>query len=208
MSNSEFQDFAKIWQQQSERVPPQRQPQNQKKSIWERIDEIQAKIRRENITVTIALVATTAFLGFIWYHYDAQQWLLTLGLSLIILGMMGSLYFFYQRTIGERTIDMGQPTQDYVSEVLKKLRYQRLIITRVMPVYAFLLILGLNLSYLEIIGAVSPGLRWTIHLLMTLVLIAVFLFSGRRHLRKYDAHYSPLIQQLEAILHDWEGPKA
>jgi uncharacterized protein YacL len=205
MSNPDLQQLQQIWKTGS--LPDAKQPSHapeQKQAVWDRIDRFQRKIRRENIWVTLCFLATSAVLGFIWYWYEWQQLYTSLGILLIILAMGGSLYFFFQRVMEKRHRDLGQNSRAFIREAVQSLQQQRMMIKRIIPIYALMLISGLNLVYLDILNSLSLHLRLIIHIMLTAILAVFFYFSRKHRLSKFNQTYGRDLELLQSVLRELE----
>ena len=129
---------------------------NQKQVIQPNIDELllkldkfkQSKLRKLILT-NVLLIATCAFVLFIWYYFQPQYLTTKIGIVLTVLSML--FYIFYNNKMFStlKSMDEMQSNVDYLDS-LKLLKTKELQIqTKILNIYFILLSIGIGLYMYE-----------------------------------------------------------
>lgn len=188
----ELNDLKNIWQMQETDV--------EVKDILQGLKEIEQKVKKEKRYLLKSFSFTTIILGVIAYCF--HSWLFTIGIILIILAM-GMVYYLFWGNRAEISDDQNDlSNQQFVKANIDFLEKRRSITSKFMPIYAFLLILGLNISYLDILPLfeISFELQFIVQLTFSLLMAIAFYFSIKNHLKKFDEKVQPLVDELEGLI--------
>ncbi len=191
---TDFNDLQQIWQGQSTQasVPS---PQETISGIR----RFKKRIRRERRSIIHTFLVTFIVLtGSIWLF---PKTLYVIGIVTAIGGMSIVLVQFWKNKTAEEGEHFQLTNQQFLEKNIQMLKERRAITSRYMPWYAFLLILGLNISYIDLLQVMDLNLwmRIGIHVVFTLLMWMIFHTSVQNHLKKFDEQVGPLLKSLEKI---------
>ena len=135
-------DFKDLWKQQAVNPP--------------NIEELLSKLKqfkrvslRKLIITNMLLVATSAFIVFIWYKYQPEFISTKIGIVLVIFAMM--VYLFVYNKIGTfyKTIDSAQSNSEYLQKLISIKAKLHFLQSTMLSLYFILLGSGLCLYMFE-----------------------------------------------------------
>ncbi|MFS4466170.1 hypothetical protein [Maribacter sp. 2210JD10-5] len=123
-----------------------------------------AKIKRKNLTkliaINILMVATIAFIIFIWVYFEPKLITTKIGIVLTILGIIVYLFVYNQLIPYLRKINENQSNNDFLKVVIKLKEKQKFLQTRMLQIYFITLTVGICLYLYEYVSLLS--FPWTI----------------------------------------------
>ncbi|MEL6926340.1 MAG: hypothetical protein AAFO94_20020 [Bacteroidota bacterium] len=191
-----------MWQQQSTPATPALSS-NSSTQLVEQLQAYQRKTQKETRWLTFNLVATHVVL--FGTFAIMQTWKYIVGVTLIVIAMDFMLVLVWKNQLSSREVDFNQQGTQFVSSILRKLKGRRKISSRFMPLYSLLLLVGLNLGWLDIfpLMELTPLQQLLIQGAMTLLLGVGTFFGIKGFLKKFDAEVNPMIEELDAVERDW-----
>jgi hypothetical protein len=143
-----FEELQSSWQQQQVAEPKKMEViQDTLDNNW---SAYQRRLRRSSIILSLSLIPACVVMAWVYFSFHADyNWpfdasiAVTYLLIFVYLGVVWRSYAF-------KKVQMDVPAVDYIGYQLKKIRWQRLVLTRYSLVYAFLLLLAINLYIWEI----------------------------------------------------------
>lgn len=159
--------------------------------------ERRGKIERMVLLITIPM--TLALLGILLPvlsngYYLAAFTLIGLGMILILIQVYRSRFDLIHN-------DAELNNRSYVETLIGKLKQSLLTTSKYMWVYTFLLILGLNIGYVDILHhlELSIILRIITHVVLTAVMFFFMYYTIEKRKKKNNTEIVPLIEFLENL---------
>lgn len=126
------------------------------------------------------------------------------GITLIVIAML--IIYLVNENNKASLLGKGLDASNkvFLTQNIQFLENRRALTSKYMPLYATLLILGLNLGYipiLELFELDSIG-KILVHLGLTVLMGLAFFFSLRTHLKKFDNKAQPIINHYKMLLEE------
>jgi hypothetical protein len=186
-----FNDIQQLWQSQKAK-------NIDLSGLIQQLKATEKKQKLEWIIGVVCLPITVIFLVMVLPLKDSL--LGTLTLILLSLAMGWVLWLNSKSLL--RTVDDSDAysQKDYLQSQLNKLNLRGKIIQKHMISYGLILILAINLGYLEVLSPLATELRILAHLGATLLVIGVMWVTLRKKRKAFEAESRPAIRQLEKLL--------
>ena len=162
-------------------------------------EDIQRKTRKENIVITILFVLTIAFLWGMFSFVDDASWWVWSGIMIMTVEMILAGIFAWYRNTSKKWNNLRQNSRRYLSSAIRKLKYRKVLMLIVIPVYTLLLIVALNLIYVGVLSDLQLIWRWIIHAGVSIVIAGFVAFEVRRRYNKEQQTIDPLIRDFESM---------
>jgi hypothetical protein len=165
------------------------------------IQQLKATEKKQKLEWIIGVVCLPITVIFLVMVLPLKDSLLgTLTLILLSLAMGWVLWLNSKSLL--RTVDESDAysQKDYLQSQLTKLNLRGKIIQKHMISYGLILILAINLGYLEVLAPLATQLRILAHLGATLLVIGVMWVTLRKKRKAFEAESRPAIRQLEKLL--------
>ncbi|AEV97686.1 hypothetical protein A4D02_16410 [Niastella koreensis] len=185
-------DFKALWQQQ-----PVSQPDM--KDLMNRLYQFKQSNIRRLIKTNILLVATSLFIGFVWYYYQPQFISTKIGIVITILAMVIYLFVYNKMFALFNKIDNASDNAHYLQNLIVIKGKQRFLQHTMMNIYFIMLMAGICLYMYEYTSrmTISAGI---ITYAITLIWIAFNWFYLRpKTIKKQQAKLDDLIAKFEGI---------
>jgi 4-amino-4-deoxy-L-arabinose transferase-like glycosyltransferase len=192
MNNDNNIDFKDLWKKQSVSQPNM-------KDLLERVNTFKKAALRSLWIVNILLLATSAFIIFIWIYYQPQFVSTKIGIIVTILAMM--LYVFvYNKLSGEyKNIDSTQTNQEYLNKLIIIKKKQQFLQTKMMSFYFVFLTIGICLymyEYASRMSVLGASLAYGITLLW---MFFNWFYIRPKQIKKQQEKINSLIEKFEEI---------
>jgi hypothetical protein len=166
-----FEELQSSWQQQQVAEPEKiKVLQDTLDNTW---SAYQRRLRRSNITLSLSLIPACLVMAWVYFSFHAEyNWpfdasiAVTYVLIFVYISVVWRSYAFKK---DQRDVS----TVDYISYQLKKISWQRLVLTRYSMVYAFLLLIAINLYIWEISAGGSVLFRVSAFTISDLYIIGI-----------------------------------
>ncbi|NGP88941.1 hypothetical protein [Fodinibius halophilus] len=162
-------------------------------------EQIQQKTRKENIIMSILFVLSIAFLWAMYSFMNNASWWVWSGVSILSVEMVAAAVFAWYRNTGKKWKQLRRESQQYLSLAIRKLKYRKFLMLVIIPIYTLLLIVAINLIYIDVLSDLRLLWRWAIHCGVSVVLAGFVGFEIRRRYRREQQEITPLIDEFEAI---------
>lgn len=185
-------DFKALWQQQLVIKPDM-------KDLMNRLHQFKQSNIRRLIKTNILMIATSLFIGSIWYYYQPQFITTKLGIIIIILSMAIFLLAYNKMfKLFNKTDDTSDNTH-YLQHLIFIKGKQRFLQHTMMNVYFIMLMTGICL-YMYEYTARMPMMGGIITYAVTLIWIGFNWFYLRpKTIKKQQAKLDDLISKFEEI---------
>ena len=192
----ELKNWQQSWQQEEAPLPDSN-------TLLQMLNKMEAKASRERVLILLAFVLTIGFL--IWVLPLFQSAYFITGFSLIALAMVILLIrLFMHKLRPVNRIDLLD-NKTFLQQQIKSLRWRMRTTAVYMWVYAFLLMAGINIVYLDALSDLSLSGRLVAHGGASLFILIIFGWGVRKRLKKYCQELLPLITTLEDMQQATEG---
>ncbi|HEY1192578.1 hypothetical protein [Flavobacterium sp.] len=198
MNNDNNIDFKDLWKKQTINQPDM-------KDLLERVNKFKKAALRSLWIVNILLLATSAFIIFIWMYYQPQFISTKIGIMVTILAMM--LYVFvYNKLLGEyKNIDSTQTNQEYLHKLIVIKKKQQFLQTKMMSFYFVFLTIGICLymyEYASRMSVLGASLAYGITLLW---MFFNWFYIRPKQIKKQQEKINSLIVKFEEINNQFES---
>lgn len=123
-----------------------------------------AKIKRKNLTkliaINILMLATIAFIIFIWVYFEPKLITTKIGIVITILGIIVYQFVYNQLIPNLRKINENQSNNEFLKAVIQLKEQQKFLQTRMLQIYFITLTVGLCLYLYEYVSLLA--FPWTI----------------------------------------------
>jgi uncharacterized membrane protein len=185
-------DFKDLWKKQSVSQPDM-------KDLLGRLKEFKAAGLRHLWITNILLLATTAFILFVWYYYQPEFISTKIGIVLVIVAMVMYVGVYNGLLVGYKNIDTTQSNQEYLQRLILIRKKQQFMQSTILSLYFILLGVGIGLYMYEYTLRMS-----LVYALLTygvvLLWIGVNWFYFRpKQIKKQQAKINDLIGKFEEV---------
>jgi len=163
------------------------------------LNKIEKKGKLERIILLIAVPITIVVLASLLPLLSNVYYLTSI--MLISFGMVMILIQSYRSKYSLISNDAELNNHRYIKKLIQKLKQQMLTTSRYMWFYTFLLVLGLNIGYIDILQKfnISIIVRWSIHLIFTGIVFSFMYYSIEKRKKENKKNILPLIDFLENL---------
>ncbi|MBP4138110.1 hypothetical protein [Flavobacterium geliluteum] len=185
-------DFKDLWKKQKVNQP--------------NIEELLLKIKQfkkaglKSFWITnVLLIATSVFIGLVWYYYQPQFISTKIGIVVTILSMIIYLSVYSKLLSSFKTIDSDKSNQEYLLKLIEIKKKQHFLQSTMMNLYFIMLTIGIGLYMYEY--AVRMTAFWAIFAYgITLLWFAFNWFYIRpKQIKKQEQKIDGLIAKFEAV---------
>ncbi|WP_394747842.1 hypothetical protein [Spongiimicrobium salis] len=166
-------------------------------ALIERLLRLEKKEKRERIFVLITFPLTLIFLGIVLPIFESNYFIIAI--SCIGIAMLMLLLQLYRSKLKHKD-EVSFNNQAYIQENIKKLQGKMTTTSRYMWGYTFLLLLGLNIGYVEVLKSLNFAIRVGIHAGLSIAILCFMFFSIRRRIKKNEKEILPLIDALKNLM--------
>lgn len=163
------------------------------------LNKIEKKGKLERIILLFAVPVTILVLATLLPLLSNIYYLTSV--ILISFGMIMILIQSYRSKFSLISNDAELNNHKYIKNLIHKLKQRMLTTYRYMWFYTFLLVIGLNIGYLDILQKFNLSLlvRITIHLVFTIVMICIMYYSIEKRKKENNKSILPLIDVLDNL---------
>ncbi|MCI4670222.1 MAG: hypothetical protein MRZ79_18950 [Bacteroidia bacterium] len=189
--NDDLRDLQELWQGQESHT----------KDVSEMIQSLnafEAKLKKEKRRLQVLFPGTMLFLLALTFLFPMSIYYL-IGIGLIGIAMMMILLLVYRNSYPNVSPDQDLSNKEFLQDTIDKLKGRKLITSRYMYIYTFLLVLGINLAYVEVLQEAGMIFRIFSHGFVTVILPIANIIAIRKREGKNNKELDPLIDQLERL---------
>jgi hypothetical protein len=185
-------DFKDLWKQQAVNPP--------------NIEELLSKLKqfkrvslRKLIITNVLLIATSAFIVFVWYKYQPEFISTKIGIVLVIFAMMVFLFVYNKLGAFYKTIDGAQSNSEYLQKLISIKAKQQFLQSTMLSLYFILLGSGLCLYMFEYTNRMT--LFWGIitYAIMLGWVGFTWFYLRPKEIKKEQDRVNGLITKFEAV---------
>lgn len=163
------------------------------------LNNIEKKGKLERIILLVAVPVTLIVLAIVLPILSNIYYLIAI--LIIGFGMILILIQSYRSKYSLISNDAELNNQKYIKNLIYKLKQRMLTTSRYMWCYTFLLVLGINIGYIDVLQKfnVSITLRIIIHVVFTVLMICVMYYAIAKRKKENNNRILPLIDFLENL---------
>jgi len=198
MDNDNNIDFKDLWKKQSVSQPDMT-------DLLARVGKFKKAALRSLWMTNIMLLATSAFIIFIWIYYQPQFVSTKIGIVLTILAMMVYVFVYNKLSNDYKSIDSTQTNQEYLQKLILIKKKQQFLQTKMMNFYFIALTLGICLymyEYASRMSVLGASLTYGITLLWMLF---NWFYIRPKQVKKQQEKINSLIEKFEEVNHQLES---
>lgn len=188
MEQNEFEQWQNIWQGQK--------ASSTADTIIKKLNKIEHKSRNERRIILVLFPITLIVLTLLIPLFESLLYIMSISFTAIAMLMI--LFLTYKNKINKTSHEDLDNTQ-FLQEQIKHLHAKMKLTSFYMWIYFVLILLGINIAYLEALKTVSFWLRIVIHFSVSFSLLVFMYFSIQKRLKKYKKELLPLIEQMDRI---------
>jgi predicted signal transduction protein with EAL and GGDEF domain len=185
-------DLKKIWNTQKIETP-------KVEILYTKANKLKSRSFLKLILVSITLLLTIAFIGFIWYYYQPELVTTKIGIILTMLAMLIFLLPF-NKQFSLLMKNKAEPnSKEYLQELIKLKKMQVYQQTTMLSIYFILLALGIGLYMFEYVSKMT--ITWgIITYAITILWFAINWFYLRpKAITKQNAKLNKLLGEFEKL---------
>lgn len=185
-------DFKGLWAKQTVGLPDA-------DDLFLKLHRLKRSNLKKLLLTNLALIATSVFIGFIWYYYQPQFISTKIGIVLTILAMVVYLFAYNQLLPSFRKTIPGQSNQEYLQTLMKIRTKEEFLQTKMLHVYFILLSVGICLYMIEY-ASMMPLLWAIVTYVLTLFWMGFcWFYLHPRTVKKQQAKLNELISKMESL---------
>ncbi|SDR95019.1 hypothetical protein SAMN05216503_1491 [Polaribacter sp. KT25b] len=163
------------------------------------LNKIEKKGKLERIILLVAVPITIIVLATLLPILSNIYYLISI--LIIGFGMIMILIQSYRSKYSLISNDAELNNHKYIKNLIHKLKQRMLTTSKYMWFYTFLLVLGINIGYIDVLQKfnVSITLRIIIHVVFTVFMICVMYYSIEKRKKENNKGILPLIDFLENL---------
>ncbi|MEN2490064.1 hypothetical protein AAYQ05_19835 [Flavobacterium sp. B11] len=198
MDNDNNIDFKDLWKKQSVSQPDMT-------DLLARINKFKKTSLRCLWLTNILLLATSAFIAFIWFYYQPQFISTKIGIVLTILAMLIYL-LVYNKLLGDyKNIEANQTNQEYLQNLILIKKKQNFMQTKLMTLYFVLLTVGICLYMYEYASKMTPSMAILIYGITLFWMLFNWFYIHPKQTKKQQEKINSLIEKFEEVNHQLES---
>jgi|GEM_PF-2908069 len=199
----QFDEFSELWQEQQTTLSDQ-QPFIESE-IMEPLKKFEKKWLRESWTGIWTLLGTCVFLGGAFALTVPKTMIFAwVGVGILIMNMIWISYMLWKSRFKVGEAHWGTNSRLFLQETLEGFSRRRWMSSQIMPMYGAMLILAINLIYVDILSPASLGFRIFAHSLTTGLMFFLMWISIKQYLKKFDEETAGVKADLQKLLVEWE----
>lgn len=192
MDNDNNIDFKDLWRKQSVSQPDMQ-------DLLARVNKFKRAGLRSLWIINILLLATSAFIVFVWVYYQPQFISTKIGIIVTILAMMIYLFVYNKLLSTYKNIETTQTNQEYLQNLILIKKKQQFLQTTMMRFYFAALTFGICLYMYEYASRMTfLGASLTYGLTLLWMAFNWFLILPKQ-IKKQQAKINALIEKFEEI---------
>jgi len=205
MNNNSINQWQAIWQSQ-QAVPSKDSDESASiAGLIQRLGRLEKKQYRLNRIKTVALVLILLPYSIYLVTMVDISSLALFGLGWILLITTAFMIFYWKKQFRLNGLDFSLSSNNFLEHIFENLEFQKKMFQLYFPVFAFLLLMGVNIIYLGLVGPMSVQSRIMFHLSASLFIVLATVIGLRIRKIRFSKEYQPLIDEVNTIQQDLKG---
>lgn len=185
-------DFKGLWAKQPVGVPDTA-------DLFLKLDKHKKTNLRKLLLTNLVLIATSVFIGFIWYYYQPQFISTKIGIVLTILAMVVYLAVYNQLLPSFTKTATNQNNQEYLQTLIKIRTKQEFLQTKMLHVYFIMLSVGICLYMIEYASRMTMVWAIVTYALTLFWMGFNWFYIHPKTVKKQQAKLNELISKMEGL---------
>ena len=185
-------NFKALWQQQSVSEPDM-------KDLMDRLHQFKQSNIRRLIKTNILLIATSLFIGFVWYYYQPQFITTKIGIVITILAMTIYLFVYNKMFALFNKIDDTSDNSHYLQNLVAIKGKQRFLQHTMMNLYFIMLMVGMCLYLYEYTSRMTMTAGIITYAVTLIWILYNWFYLRPKAIKKQQAKLDDLISKFEGI---------
>lgn len=169
------------------------------KELILKVDKLKKTNRNRIIVTNVSMVATSVFIGFVWYYYQPQLITTKIGIVLAILAMLSFMIASNSSLVLYRKLDAGESNQQYLKTLLLIKEKQQFMQTTMLNLYFLLLSLGFSFYMYEYVVRMSTQMAVVVCGVTALWFLFNWFYLRPKQIKKQEAKLNEIIAKFEDI---------
>ncbi len=158
-------------------------------------------LRIRNLVITnVCLIATSVFVGWVWFYYQPQFVTTKVGIVLTIAAMVMYLFVFNKLIPLYNALDATQLNQSYLNNLLQIRQREQFLQTTIMNLYFIMLSAGLGLYMYEYASRMETVWALTACGFTGCWIAFSWFYIRPKQIRKSKQKIEPVIKQVQEIM--------
>ena len=192
-------DLKALWRRQESVMPDI-------ESVFEKAKQYKKKNLIKLLATNLLLLATSVFIGCIWYFCQPQMLTTKIGISLVILAM--AIYMLVYNQMLPLLLHAGDTndTSHYLKNLFKIKAQQKFLLTTMLNLYYLMLSTGIFLYLLEFAPLTLNVWSVVVYTLSFGWILFSWFYFRKKEMKKREKTIDELINKFEAIERQLEHP--
>ena len=192
-------DLKALWRRQESVMPDI-------ESVFEKAKQYKKKNLIKLLATNLLLLATSVFIGCIWYFCQPQMLTTKIGISLVILAM--AIYMVVYNQMLPLLLNAGDTndTSHYLKNLFKIKAQQKFLLTTMLNLYYLMLSTGIFLYLLEFAPLTLNVWSVVVYTLSFGWILFSWFYFRKKEMKKREKTIDELINKFEAIERQLEHP--
>ena len=192
-------DLKALWRRQESVMPDI-------ESVFEKAKQYKKKNLIKLLATNLLLLATSVFIGCIWYFCQPQMLTTKIGISLVILAM--AIYMVVYNQMLPLLLHAGDTndTSHYLKNLFKIKAQQKFLLTTMLNLYYLMLSTGIFLYLLEFAPLTLNVWSVVVYTLSFGWILFSWFYFRKKEMKKREKTIDELINKFEAIERQLEHP--
>lgn len=191
-------DFKDLWKKQAVSQPNM-------EDLLERVSQFKKASLRSLWKTNIMLLATSAFIIFIWIYYQPQFLSTKIGIILVVLGMFIYLFASNKLFANYKDIDATQDNHEYLQKLVSIQKKQQFLQTNMMSLYFLMLTSGICLYMYEYASRMSVTAASLTYGITLLWILFNWFYIRPKQIKKQQSKINSLIEKFEEVNNQLES---
>lgn len=188
--NKDIEDLKKLWQGQELEIPNSIE-------VVKQLNEIEKKNKKDRIFLACIFPSTIIPLALFIPILESPYYVASI--IILSLAMLMILFLVFRNKFEKINSEEDFNNKVFLDQQIKKLRDKMKITSFYMWIYFLLIILGMNVNYIEAFSSFELHYRVIIHFSVSIVLFVFMFWMIDKKKEKNKKEIEPLIHQLESI---------
>ncbi len=193
------------WQNMNPAAATYTDPQKLLNSSLSKLKKFEKRIYRINILKTAGMITGMGIIIFSLFSNGAVTPLEAAGVSGIILSTLIFWAEYWRVQLKTGKLDMTASTIKYNGGLTENFKEQRNFFGKKFKIFGALLIIFINVIYIDMLAGTELAERIGIHLAVSLLLTAALHYGLKFRMFRFKREYDPIENELQQIKKDLEG---
>jgi hypothetical protein len=185
-------NFKGLWTKQAVGLPDT-------DDLFLKLHQLKKSNLRKLLLTNLVLIATAAFIAFIWYYFQPQFISTKIGIVLTILAMVVYLFAYNQLLPSFRKTTTDLNNREYLQTLMKIRTQQEFLQTKMLHVYFIMLSIGICLYMIEYASMMTRLWAIVTYGLTLFWMGFCWFYLHPRTVKKQQAKLNELISKMEAL---------